>query len=116
MELIFQLLTGGNVATFVTSSGLQSASAVISDQPGGLAGVDLYHPDQGYCIVTLYDSNTTDTTNKNILGIYICYDGMNSVNLNFPHLINVTNGIYAVFVSDPIGLGVSNYIVRYIKA
>lgn len=98
---------------FVFSSGLQTASTLISAAPGGFAGIDVIPPDSGCAVIIVYDSNSSVIAGKRVLGIYIGESGKISTNVALPHLVNASEGVYVDYTSN--GLN-GSYIVKYAVA
>src|SRR5271165_3366673 len=94
----------------VNSSGVKSATAQISTNPGFLAGLDMITPTTGVAIITVYDSNNSTTAGANILAEMQVDAGMPSCNHEYHNMVVANKGIYIV-LSD--ASGTATYIVRY---
>lgn len=91
-----------------TSSGIKTTSSQISSGSGWLLGVDVKSPTTGTTIVTFYDSEDSDTTNKVVVAEIEVDAGLGSLNHDYPHPVYVNRGIYASFSGQT-----TNFIVRY---
>lgn len=84
-----------------TSSGLQDASAVISDQPGRLRGCSVIMNNGAQSSVRIYDSATATTSGKKLLAHVQADLGMLHASALIPDCgIVVNEGIYAVLGGD----------------
>lgn len=77
-------------------SGEKSASAVISDRPGLLMGIDFLPPSSGAAVLKIYDSATATTSGKTIIFEASIAAGTSTNSLSLPMARFVTQGIYAV--------------------
>lgn len=95
---------------YSTSSGLKASSAVITAMTSTLMGVDVTPPTSGYTIFTIYDSNNSSTSGKNIIAQVYVDAGTTGVNHEFFAPVLLSQGIYAELA----GTGTdSQYIVRF---
>lgn len=100
--------------SYVVSQDIQLASAQISTQPGGLAGIDIVPPDRGYVIVNVYDSENSDVTGKKLVAAFMCSAGIHSINHNYLHLVNISRGIYVQLTASTVPVAANHYyLVRY---
>lgn len=93
---------------YSTSSGIRAGSAQITSISGAVCGVDLKAPTTGQVTLTLYDSNTSDVTGKEVLAEIHMDAGLAGVNHEFAAPIIVNHGIYALLT------GTSTYLIRYL--
>lgn len=93
-------------------SGKKLAPAQVMTGPGALSGIDGIAPTSGVVVITLYDSDTSDITNKLVLAEVEVDAGMVSVNHEFNSPVNVNRGIYAAVSGSGSGYA---YIVRYLR-
>lgn len=95
---------------YSTSSGVKTAAAQITNQPGSLMGFDVQCPSTGYNILTVYDSEDSNTSGKLVLAIIEADAGMVGINHEFFAPTVVNRGIYVSVA----GTGTDySYIVRY---
>ncbi len=77
-------------------SGEKTASAVISDRPGLLMGIDFLPPSSGTAILKIYDSASATTSGKTIIFEALIAAGTSTSSLSLPMARFVSQGIYAV--------------------
>lgn len=98
---------------YATNSGQKTASAQISLYPGALMGVDLTPPTTGYAILTVYDSEDSNTAGKLIISELYVDAGYSGINHEYFSPVVVNKGIYCTLVSSDPSTG-SHYYIRYI--
>ncbi len=93
--------------TTCTSSGLQTASAVIADNPGKVFGITLIQASAA-CTLRIYDNSAAAASGTTLAFIK---HGTNTTSKSvfFSIPINAKVGIYAVLTG-----GSANYIVHYV--
>lgn len=97
--------------SYSSASGRKTQSELITGFAGSLRGIDVIAPLSGYVTILIYDSNTSDVTNKTVVAEVRCDAGFQSCNHEFLVPVAVNSGIYAV-MQESGGTG-SSYIVRY---
>lgn len=92
----------------VTSSGLKTASAQITNMSGFFHSIIINTPNTGITTVEIFNSGTSDTTGRVSLGRFSCAAGQNS--LYFAALVPMCaeRGIYASVLS-----GTAAFVVGY---
>jgi hypothetical protein len=79
-------------------------------QPGALCGVDIQSPEMGYLILTVYDSESSNVSNRKALSIFRSDSGMSGQNHEFFVPVAANRGLYAEASGTGTGF---KYIVRY---
>ena len=92
----------------ILSSGLQDASAVISAKPCYLWGFSLVTDDSKDVLMTLWDSETSTTTNDVVVGYAKCSDESLTVHEMFPYPVYCAKGLYAALDAAE-----GDYIIYY---
>lgn len=96
---------------YASSSGQKTASAQISQLPGGLVGLDITPPTSGYVHLTVYDSEDSNTAGKIILTEAYVDAGATGLNHNFYMPLAVNRGLYC----DLSGTGTgSAYYIHFV--
>lgn len=94
-----------------TSSGVKTASEAIYSGSSWFLGVDIKSPTTGTTILTVYDSEDSNTSGKTVISEVEVDAGLGSLNHEFVHPVYANKGIYVSFSGQT-----TNYIVRFAPA
>lgn len=91
-----------------SSSGIKTASTQIWTGPAWFLGSDIKTPSTLTTIITVYDSENSDTTGKTVLCEMEIDAGLGSFSHDLPYPIYANRGIYINMAGQT-----TNYIVRF---
>lgn len=95
---------------YSTSTGQQLATIQLTTSPGSIAGIDLMPPNAGYAILTVYDTNNSDTASLIVTQLYVDA-GTVGINHEYFAPVAINRGIYCTLVETG-GTG-AQYFLRY---
>lgn len=99
------------IGSYSTPSGLKTGTLQITQSAGSIQGIDLMPPDSGYATLTVYDTNSGDTSAL-IVTELVVDAGTIGINHEYFAPVAINRGIYCVLIMVPDSQN-AKYIIRY---